>query len=43
MIDYITDIKLYDAEILEYADLIKVSNFEEFRKCFKDNIAEIKY
>lgn len=39
----ITDIKLYDAEILEYADLIKVSNFEEFRKCFKDNIAEIKY
>lgn len=39
----ISDIKLSDTEIVEYTDSIDVSGFDEFKKCFKDNISEIKY
>ncbi len=39
----ISDIKLYESEIFEYIDLIEIEKFEEYKKCFKDNISEVKY
>ena len=38
----ISDIKLYESEIFEYIDLIEIEKFEEYKKCFKDNISEVK-
>lgn len=39
----ISDIKLFESEILEFIDSIVVNEFVEYKKCFIDNISEIKY
>lgn len=39
----VSDIKLVKDEIIEYIDTIQIDKFDIYRKCFEDNITEIKY
>ena len=39
----VSEIKLFESEILEYIDSIDIDKFDEHKKCFIDNINEIKY